>query len=187
MHDCSWNLQTVKFTKSEKSQVADPILLCADWRRVMNYNYVSICRLVISQVTESSLAIMMQRIQSDKRIVTCHMSHLTISFHSKHIGTNDVLKIWLSHLYGLTYFYIQHWTRIMATIIVWLTRCKFLIQIYIQVVPGSGVGCEQHQVQMIKVVTETQCSGGDGDIMKLLYWLLALPPSYIQSNQSVHY
>ena len=115
----------------------------------------------------------------------CHMSHLTISFHSKHIGTINVLKIWLSHLYGLTYFYIQHWTRIMATIVC-LTRCKFLIQIYIQVVPGSGVGCEQHQVQMIKVVTETQCSGGDGDIMKLLYWLLALPPSYIQSNQSVH-
>ena len=104
----------------------------------------------------------------------CHMSHLTISFHSKHIGTNNVLKIWLSHLYGLTYFYIQHWTRIMATIVC-LTRCKFLIQIYIyiQVVPGSGVGCEQHQVQMIKVVTETQCSA----VMVILwnccigYWL----------------
>ena len=60
------------------------------------------------------------------------------------------------------------------------------MKIYFQAVPGSGVGCEQHQIQMIKVVPKTQCSGGDGDIMKLLHWLLALPPSYIQSNQSVH-
>jgi len=36
MHDSRGNFQTVKFTKSEKSQVADSIMLCADGRRVVS-------------------------------------------------------------------------------------------------------------------------------------------------------